>query len=60
MLTANEGAPVNDYKAWTDVTTPMMLAEQGRLDRKVFTDSLLAELKDLSVSGLERCDVAAG
>ncbi len=56
VLTANEGAPVNDYKAWTDVTTPMMLAEQGRLDRKVFTDSLLAELKDLSVSGLERCD----
>ena len=47
---------MNDYKAWTDVTTPMMLAEQGRLDRKVFTDSLLAELKDLSVSGLERCD----
>ena len=57
VLTANEGAPVNDYKAWTDVTTPMMLAEQGRVDRRVFTDSLLNELKDLSVSGLERtCD----
>ena len=57
VLTANEGAPVNDYKAWTDVTTPMMLAEQGRLYRPVFTDSLLNELKDLSVSNLERtCD----
>jgi len=44
VLTANEGAPVNDYKAWTDVTTPMMLAEQGRLNRQVFTDSLLNEL----------------
>ena len=54
VLTANEGAPVNDYKAWTDVTVPMMFAEQGRLDRKVFTDSLLAELKDLSVSNLEK------
>ena len=57
VLTANEGAPVNDYKAWTDVTSPMMLAEQGRLYRPVFTDSLLNELKDLTVSGLERnCD----
>lgn len=56
VLTANEGAPVNDYKAWTDVTTPLMLAEQGRLDRSVFTDSLLNELKDLSVSNLERCN----
>ncbi len=57
VLTANEGAPVNDYKAWTDVTTPMMLTEQNRLDRKVFTDSLLTELRELSVSALERCDV---
>ncbi len=57
VLTANEGAPVNDYKAWTDVTTPMMLAEQNRIDRKVFTDSLLSELKELSVSSLERCSM---
>ncbi len=56
VLTANEGAPVNDYKAWTDVTTPLMLAEQGRLDPSVFTDSLLNELKDLSVSNLEHCN----
>ena len=27
VLTANEGAPVNDYKAWTDVTAPLMLSE---------------------------------
>lgn len=57
VLTANEGAPVNDYKAWTDVTTPMLLAEQGKLYRPVFTDSLLNELKELTVSSLERtCD----
>ena len=56
VLTANEGAPVNDFKAWTDVTTPLMLAEQGRLDPSVFTDSLLNELKDLSVSNLEHCN----
>jgi hypothetical protein len=48
---------VNDSKAWTDVTTPMTLAEQNRIDRKVFTDSLLSELKELSVSSLERCDM---
>ena len=54
VLTANEGAPVNDYKAWTDVTAPLMLSEKGLLDRTVFTDSLMAELKDLSVSNLEK------
>ena len=56
VLTANEGAPVNDYEEWTDVTTPVKLAEAGRLDRNVFTDALLNELKDLSVSDLENCD----
>ena len=30
VLTANEGAPVNDYKAWTDVTTVPELVAQGR------------------------------
>ena len=59
VLTANEGAPVNDYEAWTDVVTPAKLAEAGRLDGKVFTDALLNELKELSVSGLERCDVGS-
>ena len=56
VLTANEGAPVNDYKAWTDVTTPMMM-QQGKLDSSVFNASLLDELKNLTVSNLERCDV---
>lgn len=58
VLTANEGAPVNDYKAWTDETTPAMLAQQEVLDRKVFTDSLLKELQNLTVSALERCNRA--
>ena len=57
VLTANEGAPVNDYKDWTDVTTPAVLMQQGRLDENVFTDAMLSELKDLSVSALERCDI---
>ncbi len=57
VLTANEGAPVNDYKAWTDVTTPMMLMQQGKLDSSVFNAGLLDELKNLTVSNLERCDV---
>jgi len=58
VLTANEGAPVNDYKAWTDVTTPMMLMQQGKLDPSVFTPEVLEELKNLSVSNLENCNVA--
>lgn len=58
VLTANEGAPVNDYKAWTDETTPVMLAQQEVLDRAVFTDSLLKELQNLTVSGMERCNRA--
>ena len=29
VLTANEGAPVNDYKAWTDVTSVQELVAQG-------------------------------
>ena len=58
VVTANEGAPVNDYKAWTDVTTPMMLSQQGVLDPSVFTTSVLEDLKNVTVSSLERCDVA--
>lgn len=58
VLTANEGAPVNDYKAWTDVTTPMMLMQQGALDSSVFNMGMLDELKNATVSSLERCDVA--
>ena len=58
VLTANEGAPVNDYKAWTDVTTPMMLSQKGVLDPSVFTAEVLDDLKNVTVSNLERCDVA--
>lgn len=58
VLTANEGAPVNDYKAWTDVTTPMMLAQNGLLDPSVFTAEVLENVKNISVSNLERCNVA--
>ena len=58
VLTANEGAPVNDYKAWTDVTTAMVLMQQNVLDADAFTTGLLNDLKNISVSNLERCDVA--
>lgn len=56
VVTANEGAPVNDYKAWTDVTSLVMLSQQGRLDPKVFTPELVRDLGGISVSNLERCD----
>ncbi len=58
VLTANEGSPVNDYKAWTDVTTPMMLLQNGVLDPDVFTAEVLENVKNISVSNLERCNVA--
>jgi hypothetical protein len=58
VLTANEGSPVNDYKAWTDVTTPMMLSQNGVLDTSVFTAEVLEDVKNISVSNLERCNVA--
>ena len=58
VLTANEGSPVNDYKAWTDVTTPMMLMQQGVLDPALFNTGVLDELKNVTVSNLERCDIA--
>ena len=57
VLTANEGAPVNDYKAWTDVTTAMVLMQQEVLDADEFTTGQLSDLKNLSVSNLERCNV---
>ena len=57
VLTANEGAPVNDYKAWTDVTTPMMLLQNGVIDPSVFTSQVLEDVKNISVSNLERCNV---
>ena len=57
VLTANEGAPVNDYEGWTDAVALPELVKQGRLDEAVFTESMTAQLKDLTVSSLERCDV---
>ena len=56
VLTANEGAPVNDYETWTDAVKLPTLVEQGRLDESVFTEKMTTQLKDLSVSSLERCD----
>ena len=56
VLTANEGAPMNDYKVWTDVAKLPELVAQGILDESVFTEKMTKELKDLSVSTLERCD----
>ena len=38
------------------MTNLATLKEQGRLDETVFTEPIMKELKDLSVSSLERCD----
>lgn len=56
VLTANEGASVNDYKAWTDEGTVTDLLADERLDRTVFNDDLAPHLKKFTVSLLERCD----
>jgi len=57
VLTANEGASVNDYKAWTDEGTVMELLADERLDRTVFNEDLAPHLKKYTVSLLERCDL---
>lgn len=56
VLTANEGASVNDYKAWTDEGTVTDLLADDRLDRTVFNDDVAPHLKKFTVSLLERCD----
>ena len=55
VFTANEGAPVNDYRDWTDVTAVLVLFEQGKLDLSVFDGSVLNKLQKLTVSRLEGC-----
>jgi DNA-binding beta-propeller fold protein YncE len=56
VLTANEGAPMNDYSAWTDAVKLPTLVELGVLDEGVFTEAMTTQLKDLTVSSLERCN----
>ena len=56
VLTANEGAPMNDYSAWTDAVKLPTLVEQGVLDEGVFTEAMTTQLKGLTVSSLERCN----
>ena len=56
VLTANEGASVNDYKAWTDEGTVTDLLADERLDRTVFNEDVAPDLKKFTVSLLERCD----
>lgn len=61
VLTANEGAPVNDYKDWTDATTPLVLFEQNKLDQSVFDAAMLSKLQKLTVSRLDGCpEVVSG
>lgn len=55
IFTANEGAPVNDYKQWTDETSVHMLQEAGKLDPKFFDEKVLAQLQDLTVSRIDEC-----
>lgn len=60
IFTANEGAPVNDYKQWTDETSVHMLQEAGKLDPKFFDEKVLAQLQDLTVSRIECPEVKNG
>lgn len=60
VFTANEGAPVNDYKEWTDETSVPMIAEQGSLDPKVFDATTLSKLQNLTVSRIDACPEVKG
>lgn len=60
IFTANEGAPVNDYKQWTDETSVHMLQEAGKLDPKFFDEKVLAQLQDLTVSRIDECPEVKG
>lgn len=60
IFTANEGAPVNDYKQWTDETSVHMLQEAGKLDPKFFDEKVLAQLRDLTVSRIDECPEVKG
>lgn len=60
IVTANEGAPVNDYEDWTDVTDALSLFEKNRLEESAFDGKTLSKIGKLSVSSLERCDALWG
>lgn len=60
VVTANEGAAMDDYEGWTDVTTTMKLFEHGRLDEDVFDGKALGALTSLMVSNVEFCDAMRG
>lgn len=55
VLSANEGAPVNDYAAWTDETSVKKLYASGKLDTTVFDNSIVTALGKMTVSDIDRC-----
>ena len=59
VLTANEGAPVNDYSAWTDVTTFKELCQKKYLDESVCTNESLNEIGEFTVSNLEYSELGS-
>lgn len=60
VVTANEGAAMDDYEGWTDVTTTINLFEHGRLEESAFDGRALGALQTLMVSNVENCDAMRG
>ncbi len=55
IITANEGAESDDFKAWTDVTNALSMFERGRLDEDKFNGETLSALKTLKISSTDFC-----
>lgn len=60
VVTANEGAAMDDYEGWSDVTTTLNLFEHGRLEETAFDGKALGALQMLMVSNVEFCDAMRG
>lgn len=60
VVTANEGAAIDDFEGWSDVTTTINLFEHGRLDETAFDGRALGALQTLMVSNVEFCDAMRG
>lgn len=55
FLTADEGAD-RDFENYSDVTSAKTLRAQGKLDREIFSDSLVQGLGRLPIDAVNPCD----
>lgn len=60
IVTANEGAPMEGFDGWSDVTNSLTLFEHNRLDENIFDVPTLGALKTLAVSNVDRCGLYYG